>query len=417
MPAHARALRQLLYALVGVPLGLAGLAYTAYVVAGGALLSLTVVGLPLLSAGLRGARLFGQLHRALARRLLGVTTTAPPPPARAGSGLTGWVRAGLTDRAAWRAVAYLVLKAPISVLSLAVVVAGYGYGLAALTYPVWWRLIPRQADAVGVLRAGLPLPGDVYLDSWPRALLTAAIGALLLLLAPFALRAVLTLDRMLVTDLLDARRLDERVRELEASRNFAVQESAAALRRIERDLHDGAQARLVALAMNLGAAKEHLEQSDADPQARELVVSAHRDAKAALVELRDLVRGIHPPILDSGLDAALATLAARSPVAVDLTVAIARRPSPAVETIAYFCIAELLTNVAKHSGAPRAAIGVEQDDGRLRLRVTDHGRGGAEARGGLAGLADRVRTVDGRLVISSPVGGPTVVTVELPCES
>ncbi|GAA2849215.1 histidine kinase [Actinoplanes cyaneus] len=416
MPAHARTLRQLLYALIGMPLGLAGLAYTAYVVAGGALLSLTVVGLPVLSAGLRGARLLGGLHRALARRLLGVATTAPPPP-RGGAGLTGWVRAGLTDRAAWRAVVYLILKAPIAVLSMAVVIVGYGYGFGALTYPAWWRLIPSQADAVGVLRAGLPLPGGVYLDTWPRAILTAGIGAVLLLLAPLALRAVLTLDRMLVTDLLDARRLDERVRELEASRNFAVQESAAALRRIERDLHDGAQARLVALAMNLGAAKEHLEQSGGDPQTRELVGTAHRDAKAALVELRDLVRGIHPPILDSGLDAALATLAARSPVAVDLTVTIARRPSPAVETIAYFCIAELLTNVAKHSGAPRAVVGVEQNDGRLRLRVADQGRGGAQARGGLAGLTDRVRTVDGRLDIDSPVGGPTVVTVELPCPS
>lgn len=416
MPTHARTLRQLLYALIGLPLGLAGLAYTVYVVLGGALLSLTVVGLPVLSAGLRGARLLGALHRALARRLLGVATVAPPPLPSA-SGVAGWARAGLTDRAAWRAVAYLVLKAPIAVLSMAVVIIGYLYGLGALTYPIWWRLIPEQGDAAGVLRAGLPLPGDVYLDTWPRALLTAVVGVVLLLLAPLALRAVLMLDRMAVSDLLDARRLDDRVRELEASRKFAVQESAAALRRIERDLHDGAQARLVALAMNLGAAKEHLEQSDADSQARELVGSAHRDAKAALVELRDLVRGIHPPILDSGLDAALATLAARSPVAVDLTVTVPARPSAAVETIAYFCVAELLTNVAKHSGAPSAVVGVEERGGRLRIRVTDSGRGGAQARGGLAGLADRVRTVDGRLDIDSPAGGPTVVTVELPCAS
>ncbi|WP_436528861.1 sensor histidine kinase [Actinoplanes sp. HUAS TT8] len=416
MPTRANALRQLLYALIGLPLGLAGLVYTVYVVLGGALLSITVVGLPVLSAGLRGARLIGALHRGLARRLLGVATTAPPSP-NGGAGLTGWVRAGLSDRAAWRSVGYLLLKAPIAVLSMAVVIVGYGYGLGALTYPVWWRLIPAQADAIGVLRAGLPLPGDVYLDSWPRALLTAACGVVLLLLAPLALRAVLTLDGMVVADLLDARRLDERVRELQASRDFAVHESAAALRRIERDLHDGAQARLVALAMNLGAAKEQLEQSDADPQARDLVGSAHRDAKAALVELRDLVRGIHPPILDNGLDAALATLAARSAVPVELTVAVPRRPSPPVETIAYFCVAELLTNVAKHSGAARAVVQVEQDDARLRLRVTDHGRGGATPRGGLAGLADRVRTVDGRLGISSPAGGPTVVTVELPCGS
>ncbi|BCY11875.1 sensor histidine kinase [Actinoplanes sp. L3-i22] len=416
MPNRDSIFRHLLYALTGLPLGLLGLAYTVYVVVGGAVLSLTVVGLPVLSAGLRGARLLGGLHRALARRLLGVATTAPPPP-RGRPGLTGWVWAGLSDGGAWRAVGYLVLKAPLAVLSTAVVIVGYGYGLGALTYPVWWRLVPAQADAAGVLRAGLPLPGDVFLDTWPRALLTAGVGVVLLLLAPFALRAVLLLDGMLVSDLLDARRLNERVRELAASRDFAVQESAAALRRIERDLHDGAQARLVALAMNLGAAKEQLEQSDADPLTRDLVGSAHRDAKAALVELRDLVRGIHPPILDSGLDVALATLAARSSMQVDLTVAIDYRPAPAVETIAYFCVAELLTNVAKHSGASRAVVDVEQVGGRLWLRVTDHGRGGAQPRGGLAGLADRVRTVDGRLDISSPAGGPTVVTVELPCVS
>jgi signal transduction histidine kinase len=209
----------------------------------------------------------------------------------------------------------------------------------------------------------------------------------------------------------------ERVRELEQTRAFAVRDAAEALRRIERDLHDGAQARLVALAMNLGAAKEQLEETGADPHTRDLVVNAHRDAKAALVELRDLARGIHPPILDSGLDAALDTLAAHAPVPVDLTVSLAGRPTAAVETIAYFCIAELLTNVAKHSRAAQAAVDVTQREEKLRIQVTDHGQGGVLPRGGLAGLAERVRTVDGHLHIDSPAGGPTVVTVELPCTS
>ncbi|BFU44290.1 sensor histidine kinase [Krasilnikovia sp. MM14-A1004] len=414
--AGADALNRLLYVLLGLPLGLLGLAYTAVAVVAGSALSLTIVGLPLLGAGLRGARRLGGLHRALARRLLGVTTVGPAG-ARRSTGLTDWVRVGLTDRAGWRSALYLVLKAPIAVLSTAVAAVFYGYGLAALTYPAWWRVVPGTSDDAGVPHAGLALPGDVFLDTWPRVLLTAGAGVALLLAAPWALRGVLMLDRLAITGLLAVGRLRERVHELEQSRAFAVQDAAAALRRIERDLHDGAQARLVAVALNLGAAKEQLEQADADPLTRELVGSAHRDAKGALVELRDLVRGIHPPILDSGLDAALATLAARSPVQVELDVALARRPAPAVETIAYFCVSELLTNVAKHSTAGRAAVGVEQRDGILRIRVTDHGRGGAQPRGGLAGLAERVRTVDGRLDISSPVGGPTVVTVELPCES
>jgi len=268
-----------------------------------------------------------------------------------------------------------------------------------------------------VPHAGLSLPGDVFLDTWPRALLVAAAGAALLLAAPWALRAALSPDRLLVTTLLRPGRLRDRVRELEQSRAFAVRDSAAALRRIERDLHDGAQARLVAVAMSLGAAKEQLEQAGTDPHTRDLVGHAHQEAKAALIELRDLMRGIHPPILDSGLGDALASLAARSPVPVELTVSLPRRPAPTVETIAYFCVAELLTNVAKHSGAGGAAVDVGRREGLLRLRVTDRGRGGAHPRGGLTGLAERVRTVDGRLAISSPAGGPTVVTVELPCGS
>lgn len=410
------AAKRLLYALVSLPLALVGLVYVVVTVLAGSVLSLTVIGLPLLAAALRGACHLGGLHHGLARRLLGVPTAGPsgPPP---GGGFTGWVRAALTDRAAWRCVAYLVVKAPVAVLSAVVAVSFHGYGLAALSYPLWWRSLPGQLDRHGVMHAGLALPGDVFLDTWPRAGLAAVAGALLLFAAPWALRLVLALDRVAITVLLSPGRLRDRIEELEQSRAFAVRDSTEALRRIERDLHDGAQARLVALAMNLGAAKEQLEQTDVDPQARDLVVSAHRDAKAALVELRDLARGIHPPILDSGLDAALATLATRGPVPVDLTVNLAARPPAAVETIAYFCIAELLTNVAKHSRAARAVVDVEHRDGKLRLQVSDHGQGGARPRGGLIGLTERVRTVDGHLHIDSPTGGPTVVTVELPCRS
>jgi signal transduction histidine kinase len=214
----------------------------------------------------------------------------------------------------------------------------------------------------------------------------------------------------------------QRVHELEQSRDHVVDDAAARLRRIERDLHDGPQAQMVAVAMKLGLAQEKLAGAvtgtGAADLARtlELVEAAHRGAKEAIVELRELARGIHPSVLDQGLGTALTTLAARSGVPVELVTDLPERPSAAIETIAYFCAAELLANVAKHSGARRTTLEVVNGDGRLRVRVSDDGCGGArvEARGGLAGLAERVRTVDGRLQLTSPRYGPTVVTVELP---
>jgi signal transduction histidine kinase len=218
------------------------------------------------------------------------------------------------------------------------------------------------------------------------------------------------------------RPLPQRVRELEQSRARVVDDSATRLRQIERDLHDGAQAQMVAVAMKLGLATKKLRgmtdgagQTDLD-RVLELVAAAHRGAKEAVTELRDLARGIHPPVLDQGLGIALTTLAARSDVPVELVIDLPERPSAAIETIAYFCAAELLTNVTKHSGARHATLEAVHTPGLLRVRVSDDGTGGARIteRGGLAGLADRVRTVDGRMQVTSPPGGPTVVAVELP---
>ena len=214
-----------------------------------------------------------------------------------------------------------------------------------------------------------------------------------------------------------------RVQELERSRTSLVDDSAARLRQIERDLHDGAQAQMVAVTMKLGLAVKKLGgmtdgtgQTDLD-KALELVAAAHRGAKEAIAELRDLCRGIHPTVLDQGLGIALTTLAARSDLPVETIIDLPERPSAAIETIAYFCAAELLTNVTKHSGARHATLEAVHVPGlQLRVRVSDDGCGGAQAgaRGGLAGLAERIRTVDGRLQLSSPPGGPSVVTVELP---
>ena len=207
----------------------------------------------------------------------------------------------------------------------------------------------------------------------------------------------------------------ERARELEERRARAVDESAARLRRIERDLHDGAQVRLAALAMTLGEIKENLAQAG-DERTLALASAAHQNAKDTLTELRDLARGIHPPVLDRGLGPALGILASTSALPVTVTADLTERPSPAIEAMAYFCAAELLANAAKHSGAAQVAVGLREQDRGLLMSVTDDGAGGARLApgGGLAGLLERVQTVDGRLEVDSPPGGPTTVTVELP---
>jgi signal transduction histidine kinase len=256
-------------------------------------------------------------------------------------------------------------------------------------------------------------------------------GLSVLVWAPWMISGCNDLDQMLAGRLLGPP-LTQRVRDLEETRASAVDDSAVRLRRIERDLHDGAQAQMVAVAMKLGLAREKLggavggtaDGAAADgwtaqvdlERALELVDAAHRSAKEAIMELRDLARGIHPPVLDHGLGTALTTLGARSGLPVEVIADLPERPSAAIETIAYFCAAELLANVAKHSRARHATIEAVHVPGLLRVRVSDDGDGGARARdgSGLAGLAERLRTVDGSIHISSPRGGPTVVTVEMP---
>jgi signal transduction histidine kinase len=241
--------------------------------------------------------------------------------------------------------------------------------------------------------------------------------------APWVMRGVMTVDRLMASALLGPDPMASRVRSLEQARSQTLDASAATLRRIERDLHDGTQAQLVALAMRLGMAKEKL--SDADEEVdlnrvRQLVDEAHHGAKEAITELRDIARGIHPPALDIGLQGALTTLASRSAVPTELFYDVHGRPTPAIEAIAYYCVAELLANVAQHAHASRAAVSCAQQGGWLRLVVRDDGRGGAQAStvgsssSGLTGLADRVRSVDGHLSLVSPMGGPTVVTIDLP---
>ena len=411
------------YALIGLPLGVAGFAFTVATLSFGLGNAFLLIGLPLIAAASIVTRWFGMADRAVARRMLGMRV-AEPTALQLRPGFLGWLWSQLSDIVAWRGRAYLVLKFPVAVASFMVAGVVWAVGIAYTVAPLAWALgldhvTVRQN---GVVRQFAVNYGNYYFDSWPRIWLLFGQGVILLLLAPWLVRAVLVLDRRLIWALLSPVSPSERVHELETTRAQVVDDSAARLRAIERDLHDGAQAQLVAVAMKLGLAKEKLGGGDgaaAEPdvkRALELVDTAHRTAREAIGELRDLARGIHPPVLDRGLGPALSTLAARSAVPVELVVDVPERPSPAIETIAYFCAAELLANVAKHSGAHRATLEAVHVPGLLRVRVTDDGTGGASmaAGSGLRGLAERVRTVDGRLEIDSPPDGPTVVTVELP---
>jgi signal transduction histidine kinase len=391
-----------------------------------AVLALAVAGVGLLFALLVAtgtARRLGSLQRLLATRLLG-TRVAAPPPARRGAGGRAWPGPGFRDGAGWRVVAYLLARLPVALIEL-YAVALWIIGLVNLSYPLVWGAFRNHAPGARLSPLpvftpfGLSGSGTFQVATLPGTFAAAAAGAAMLLAAPWVTRAVTSADAWLIRALLGPGRLAQRVHDLELSRALAVDDSAAMLRRLERNLHDGAQIRLATLAMNLGMARQKLGDSGEVPDAaaaRELVDAALRGAKDALAELRNLARGIHPPVLDNGLADALASLAADSAIPVELEVSIPVRPTPAIETIGYFCAAELLANAAKHSYANKIAIRAASQRDVLLLSVADDGAGGADpARGtGLSGLAQRVALVDGRLTIASPPGGPTQVNVELP---
>ncbi|WP_436772690.1 sensor histidine kinase [Yinghuangia sp. YIM S09857] len=383
-------------------------------------LSITVVGLPLLAGIILLGRYQGALHRGLARVLLRRDIEGPRP-FRARPGAFGWLGSALGHAEGWRGVVFLVARLPVAIAGLAATWIFWCMGILLLTYPIWMK--PTQSGDNGD-GAGVNLGGNL-MGSWYELIAVGLFGAALLLIAPWAIRLISRADIWLMRALLGPTKVSERLRDLEETRAIAVDDSAARLRRIERDLHDGAQARIVALAMHLSQAQERLDQdntadgagSAADlAKARAHVDSALGNARIAITELRDLARGIHPPVLDQGLDAALATLASGSAVPVGLHTDIAQRPPASLESIAYFCAAELLANAGRHSDATRILVDAVRRGDTLVVRVEDNGNGGARLRegGGLAGLAERVRTVDGTLAIESPPGGPTRITVELP---
>ncbi|MFD1663452.1 sensor histidine kinase [Streptomyces caeni] len=416
-PVEGRSWKEFCYLLLSLPIGIMMFTYSVTMLSLGAGLLVTFVGIPLLAAALAGCRGFGALERVRARALLGLEVADPEPvPVRRG-GPMGWVWAVLKSGTSWRHMLYTVVQFPWATFSFCVGVSLWATGWALLTYPLWFWVFPVYAG-----QGGIQLYGDgthhIYLDNPFEITVTALVGLLFTLATPWIVRGLTTVDRLLVLGLLGPSRLATRVVELESDRGVVVDTAAADLRRIERDLHDGAQARLVALAMDLGLAKEKLAE---DPQAAaRMVGEAHGEVKTALQELRDLARGIHPAVLtDRGLDAALSAVASRCTVPVQVDVDLPSRPAPAIEGIAYFTVSELLQNVSKHARASRASVDVWRVDDRLLLQVSDDGVGGADASGGsgLAGLAGRLDAVDGILVVDSPAGGPTRITAELPWRS
>ncbi|WP_069869283.1 sensor histidine kinase [Streptomyces malaysiensis] len=366
---------------------------------------------------IRAVRAHANQRRLLAATWADVRIQLPyrPLPADRRSGVTGQVELCtllLKDPATWRDLLWLQIDMTAGYVIALLAFAFMPYGLEGfvLAAGVWQPIV----DAGGTYwYAFLPI------DSQWTALLAVPVGAGFIAagtaVSPLLLRGHFLLSRAFL-DPTPHMQLEQRVRRLTETRHDAVDTSAAELRRIERDLHDGAQARLVAMGMSLGTVEALIERDPA--KAKELLAAARTNSAEALAELRDLVRGIHPPVLaERGLGDAVRALTLRMAVDVEVDVDLAGRPEEPVESAAYFAISEVLTNAAKHAGASRMWLDLHHEDGMLRIAVTDDGHGGAEITpgGGLSGVERRLGTFDGVLAVSSPTGGPTMVTMEIPC--
>jgi len=365
------------------------------------------IGLVMLAVILPVARVFGALERLRVEAFLGVRIEPPRGPA---PGAPLWRRAFLDGRA-WRATLHLAIIPWWGLIAGSVMWVLISLSAALAAMPLYYGALPGH-------HLMLPFGTDVTVAASPWLW---GAGTAMLLILPLVARGLTGVDLALARALLgqapheQVAQLTQRVETLTQTREMAVDSVELERRRIERDLHDGPQQRLVAIAMDLGMAQAKLE---ADPDsAKDLLGKAHTAAKEAIVEMRQVARGIHPPVLtDRGLDAALSALAARSPIPVHVHVDLPSRPSPTIEAIAYFCVSEGLTNVAKHSGAHAARVEVVRANGGLRVQVSDDGRGGVDfTRGtGLIGLRQRLAAVDGTLTVDSPVGVGTRLIMTLP---
>jgi signal transduction histidine kinase len=395
------------YVSAGLPLGLAWCIGLNVMLAVGISTAIVTIGIPLLAITMFIWRWGADTERQRAALVLGAPIARPRRAAPASRRWLDRVMAPVRDRTTWRDLGYMWLLGPVGIVAGTVSIALWSAAFAALLAPAVAGEAPDGSllddlgtlGVVGVAVASIPIAAVAAIVT--RAL-AASCGALA--------QALLAND--------DRTELAERITSLEATRSGAVESADARLRRIERDLHDGAQHRLAYIAMELGRARAKLP---SDPDAVDsLLADAHDESKRAMRELRDLVRGIHPSVLsDRGLDAALSGLAERASVPVEIRGTVQDRLPPAVETAAYYVVAETLTNVGRHSGATRAHVDVQRDGGMLVLAIGDNGHGGAQRRpgSGLEGLAQRVEALDGTLEVDSPDGGPTTITARMPCVS
>jgi signal transduction histidine kinase len=395
------------YLLLGLPAGV--ITFTVVVTGWASALGLaiTLIGLPVALATILVSRGMASVERWRAALVLGEPVRGRYRPLREEK-ILGRLKALFADGQTWKDLGWHLLLLPIGIVGFTVAVVSWCWSLYCLTFPIWFKVTPAAADF-----------GDFTLDAWWHAIVVFAIGVATLPITIALLRGTAAGTGSLARLLLgaDAEELEERVEVLKETRAGAVDAAAAELERIERDLHDGAQARLVALAMDLGMAEERFER---DPDgARELVEKARDEARLALSELRDLARGMRPALLaERGLAEAVRALAARTPLPTTATVEPGPRVPPAVESAAYFVVAEALTNAVKHSAATRLTVEISRDGELLVVQVADDGVGGADAGGnGLSGLRKRVEALDGSLRIASPRGGPTLLHAELPCGS
>lgn len=407
-----RTVRSLRYLLLGLAAGIGALVTVVAGATGCAVLAVTHLGAPAFLAATAAVRRLAGLERRRAALVLPAAVPVPYPSAEAAT-VAGRARQRAAHPATWRDTAWLTVLFPLTVVCAVVAVVVLCVDLAALTSPAWARALPpeRRSD-----------PGFTTLTTPGRQAVTALAALVLLPAAAWLVRALATGQARLAAGLLKpgrTQRLTERTDRLALTRSRAIDAQAAELRRIERDLHDGAQARIVALGMTLALAERRLKAlGPAADQARADLAAARADVHTALDELRHLVRGIHPPILtDRGLDGALTALFADHPLPITAGVRLPRRPAPALEAAAYFLIAEALTNITKHAHATSATVTVHaRVDGTLAVTVTDDGHGGADPGGpGLTGLRRRIEALDGTLALTSPAGGPTTVHAEIPC--
>ncbi|WP_051837928.1 sensor histidine kinase [Streptomyces sp. NRRL F-2580] len=395
------------YAGSGFLIGYPVLVVLGLLVGLGVVLAVAGIGLLLLLCAVVAGVPLGALER-WRLRCVEPVPVADPHASLAGAGPAAWLRTRLRERATWREFGYAALLGPVFGAAGFIVITLVAFSLILVATPVTVRAIaPDQV----MLIPGRAVSGPL------EALGGTAAGLVGLLVAAYAGGLLAGAQVATVRRLLGPREEADRVLELTRSRVRLVEAFEAERRRIERDLHDGAQQQLVALSMTLGLAELELRGLPEAAGAAALVARGRGEAKVALEQLRDLVRGIHPQVLtDHGLGAAVAEVALRHPVPVTVDLDLPRLPEP-VEITAYFTVTEALANAAKHSGASRIVVAGRVEGDRLTLSVTDDGRGGADpgAGAGLAGLADRVAMLKGRLVVSSPVGGPTELRVEVPC--